>query len=92
MNKNDLINHVFTHTGLSREQSAKAVDALFNNIALALKNKNHVRIARFGIFLVVERNQRKGWNFQRGEVMDLPAIAEARFKPSDAFRARLQGD
>ncbi len=50
MNRNDLVADLAARTGLSRADSARAVDGLFDAITDALKNGQDVRIVGFGAF------------------------------------------
>ena len=55
MNKNDLIAAVANSTGLSKSDSASAVDSVFDAIAGALKGGDEVRLVGFGTFSVTKR-------------------------------------
>ena len=55
MNKNDLVNKVSDGTGLSKTDSAKAVDSVFDVIMAELKSGGDVRLVGFGTFLVTKR-------------------------------------
>ena len=50
MNKNDLVNQVSDSTGLSKSDSAKAVDSVFESITSTLKSGGDVRLVGFGTF------------------------------------------
>ena len=52
MNKNDLVNQVSDNTGLSKSDSAKAVDSVLDTITNTLKSGGDVRLVGFGTFLV----------------------------------------
>ena len=45
MNKNDLVNQVSDSTGLSKSDSAKAVDSVFESITSTLKSGGDVRLS-----------------------------------------------
>ncbi len=55
MNKNDLVIYVAAHTGLSLNQAAEAVDAVFGEITETLTGGGDVRLAGFGTFGVPHR-------------------------------------
>ena len=55
MNKNDLVNQVSDNTGLSKSDSAKAVDSVLDTITNTLKSGGDVRLVGFGTFLVSKR-------------------------------------
>ncbi|MDH3790950.1 MAG: HU family DNA-binding protein, partial [Rhodospirillales bacterium] len=67
MNKNDLVAAIADSTGLSKSDSAKAVDSVFDSIADALKAGEEVRIVGFGSFNVTHRKQSQGRNPRTGE-------------------------
>ena len=50
MNKNDLVSAVAEHSGLSKTDAGRAVDAVFGSIEGALKAGDEVRIVGFGSF------------------------------------------
>ena len=50
MNKNDLVNQVSDNTGLSKSDSAKAVDSVLDTITDTLKSGGDVRLVGFGTF------------------------------------------
>ena len=54
MNKNDLINKVSDDTGLSKTDSTKAVDSVFDSITSELKSGGDIRLIGFGTFLVTK--------------------------------------
>ena len=53
MNKNDLVSKVSDDTGLSKSDSAKAVDSVIETITSELKGGGDVRLVGFGTFLVL---------------------------------------
>ncbi len=50
MNKNDLIQKLADHTGLAKNDAAKAVDGVFDLIASSLKAGDEVRLTGFRRF------------------------------------------
>lgn len=62
MNKTELIAKVAEATELTKKYSTKAVDAVLDTIAEALKNGDSVKLIGFGNFEVRERAARKGIN------------------------------
>lgn len=86
MNKTELINQVAEKTGLTKKDSTKAVDALFDSITEALRNGDKVQLIGFGNFEVRERAERTGRNPQTGEEMVIPATKVPAFKPGKALK------
>ena len=60
MNKNDLVSKVSDETGLSKSDSAKAVDSVIETITSELKSGGDVRLVGFGTFLVTKRKATTG--------------------------------
>lgn len=73
MNKTELIASVAERTELSKTNSTKAVDAVFETITRALTEGDKVQIMGFGNFEVKERSARKGRNPQTGEEIEIAA-------------------
>ena len=84
MNKNDLVNKVSDETGLSKTDSAKAVDSVFDVIMGELKNGGDIRLVGFGTFLVTKRKATTGRNPQTGAAINIPAANVPKFRPGKA--------
>jgi len=88
--KTDLIDKVAAETGLTKKDSAKAVDAVFNSIAEALKDGDKVQIIGFGTFEVRERAARMGRNPQTGAELEIPARKVPAFKPGKVLKDMVE--
>ena len=55
MNKNELINSISATSGLTKTDSAKALDAFITTVSTALKSGNDVRLVGFGTFATSKR-------------------------------------
>lgn len=86
MNKNDLINNVSTTAGLSKADSARAVDAVFEAISSALQNNDDVRLVGFGTFCVAERQATEGRNPRTGEKIKIPAARVPKFRAGKGLK------
>ena len=86
MNKGELTKAVATTTGLSQSDAGKAVDAVFESIADAVKERKQVAIAGFGTFAAKTRNARTGRNPATGEEIQIPEKTSAAFKPASALK------
>lgn len=86
MNKNDLVAAVMESTGLSKNDSGKAVDAVFGTITDSLKKGDEVRLVGFGTFLVSERAASEGRNPRTGEKMQIPASKQPKFKAGKSLK------
>lgn len=86
MNKNDLIAQVADDSGLSKADTTKAVDAVFDSITAALKKGSEVRLVGFGTFHVAKRAASEGRNPRTGEKINIPASKQPKFKAGKALK------
>ena len=86
MNKNDLVTAVSGLAGLSKVDSAKAVDSVFDSITGSLKGGNEVRLVGFGTFSVANRKASEGRNPRTGEKIQIPASRQPKFKAGKALK------
>ena len=86
MNKGDLTKAVAAAGGLSSLDAAGAVDAVFESISGAVKNRESVAIAGFGTFLAKTRAAREGRNPATGEKIQIKEKTSAAFKPATALK------
>ena len=89
MNKNDLVNQVSDNTGLSKSDSAKAVDSVLDTITDTLKSGGDVRLVGFGTFLVSKRRATTGRNPQTGAAINIPAANVPKFRPGKSLKESL---
>lgn len=81
MNKAELISAMAAGTGMKRAEAAKALEALVDAIADALKRGEKVSMVGFGTFSVAERAARMGINPVTKEAIEIPVKKIVRFKP-----------
>ena len=86
MNKNDLVATVSDNAEISKSDSAKAVDAVFDAITDSLKGGGEVRLVGFGTFSTSQRRASKGRNPRTGEVIDIPASIQPKFKAGKSLK------
>ena len=89
MNKNDLVAAVAGGTGLSKTDAAKAVDSVFDSITGSLKGGTEVRLVGFGTFTVSNRAASQGRNPRTGEVIQIPASKQPKFKAGKGLKAAV---
>ena len=89
MNKQELIAHVATVSGLSRVQAAGAVEAVFDTISASLKKGDEVRLVGFGTFAVSKRKASTGRNPRTGEPMTIKASTQPKFKAGKVLKDSL---
>jgi len=91
MNKNDLIAAVAEKSGLSKADSGKAVDGVFEAISGTLKSKGEVRIVGFGTFSTAERKATTGRNPRTGEALQIAASTQPKFKAGKGLKDAVNG-
>jgi len=90
VNKSELVAQVAERANLTKKDAARAVDAVFDSIADALKAGDKVQIVGFGNFEVRNRKPRKGRNPQTGAEIDIPGGKVPAFKPGKGLKEALQ--
>ena len=73
MNKNELISSIASETGLTKTDSAKAVDAFVASVTKALKSGDEVRLVGFGTFAVSKSSATTGPNQRTCDTIKIPA-------------------
>ena len=89
MNKNDLVSKVSEDTGLSKSDSAKAVDSVIETITSELKSGGDVRLVGFGTFLVTKRKATTGRTPQTGAEIKIPAANVPKFRAGKSLKESL---
>jgi DNA-binding protein HU-beta len=85
MTKQDLINEV-ADLGITKKQSAAAVDAMISAIKKALAKGDKVSLVGFGSFSVKKRAAREGRNPRTGKPLKIPAKKVPVFKAGKALK------
>jgi DNA-binding protein HU-beta len=80
MNKAELIDAMASHSGLTKADAKKALDAYIGATTEALKSGDRVSLVGFGSFSVTTREERKGRNPQTGKEIVIPAKKVVKFK------------
>ena len=86
MNKNDLVAAVASRTGLSKTDSAKAVDGIVDAVTSALRGGGEVRLVGFGTFSVSHRKATTGRNPRTGAAIQISARNVPKFKSGKALK------
>ena len=90
MNKQDLIGQIADRAGLSRSDSARAVETMLEVITSALKRGDEVRLVGFGNFSVTRRKASVGRNPRTGEPMQIKASTQPKFRPGRILKDAVQ--
>ncbi len=89
MNKNDLVAQVASSTGLSKTDSANAVDGIVDAITRSLSGGQDVRLVGFGTFSVARRAATQGRNPRTGERIQIPASNQPKFKAGKGLKSAV---
>jgi DNA-binding protein HU-beta len=90
VNKTELIGVVSEKAGMSKKDTEKVVNAVFESIVDELAQGNKTQLVGFGTFEVRERKQREGRNPATGEAITIPALNVPVFKAGKAFKERVK--
>lgn len=86
MTKAELISEVAQKAEISKKDSEKAVNAVFETITQTLVSGEKFSLVGFGTFEVRDRAQRNGKNPRTGEVMVIPASKAPAFKAGKVLK------
>ncbi len=86
MNKNELISAVAEGADMTKAKATEAVDAVFESIAGAMASGEEIRLVGFGTFTVVHRKATTGRNPRNGEVIQIKASNQPKFRPGKALK------
>ena len=89
MTKADLVEQIASNTGLTKKDTAEAVDEFLRAVKHALRDGKHIEIRGFGTFKVKERKARTARNPRTGEPVPLPARRVPVFKVSKELKNRI---
>lgn len=90
MNKAELINVIAEKSGLKKQDSEKALNALLDGIVGALNAGEKVQIIGFGTFEAKKRNAREGVNPRTGKPISIAEATVPSFKAGKAFKVALK--
>lgn len=86
MKKVEFVDAVAEKTGLTKVDSAKAIDAVFATITEVLAKGDKLSLVGFGTFGVSKREARDGRNPRTGEVVKIEARNAVTFKAGTALK------
>lgn len=91
MNKTELIDAIARDSGLTRVDSARAVDSLVSTVQKTLKKGDEVALTGFGKFSVVKRGARTGRNPSTGQTIKIRASKAPKFTPGATLKTAVSG-
>jgi len=80
MNKAELIDAMADHSGLTKADAKRALDAFVGATGSALKKGDRISLVGFGSFSISNRAARTGRNPQTGKEIQIAAKNVVRFK------------
>jgi len=89
LKKEDLISGVFDYTGMTKTESRRAVETLFEIMKETLERGEEVKISGFGKFQVKEKKARRGRNPRTGTDMTLRERRILVFRTSPVLREKI---
>jgi len=91
MTKLDIVQNVTDKLGLSKRDSSRIVESVFEIMKEQLSKGTTVMISGFGNFIVRSKNARRGRNPHTGVEMEICARKVLTFKCSDVLKKTLNG-
>jgi DNA-binding protein HU-beta len=91
MNRQELVDSMAEATGLSKTDSAAALQAALDAIGDALAGGDKVSLVGFGTFEARQRAARDGINPQSGAKIKIAAKTVPAFKPGTGLREKVAG-
>lgn len=89
LTKADLVDSIYKHTDLPKQESAELVECLLEVIKRTLENGEDILISGFGKFCVREKRKRRGRNPQTGRELMLGERRVVTFKCSGVLRTKI---
>jgi DNA-binding protein HU-beta len=89
VNKSELIGVVAITANITKGDAKVVVDAVLDNVALALASGDSVALLGFGTFSVKDRAARQGRNPATGAAMTIAAKRSAVFKAGKALNDQV---
>jgi DNA-binding protein HU-beta len=86
MNKSQLIDAVAADSGLTKTDSARAIESLLDTVTRTLRKDGEVNITGFGKFSVVKRVARQGVNPRTGERLKIKASKAPKFSAGASLK------
>jgi integration host factor subunit alpha len=82
-------NSVYREIGLSLTESMQLVDAVFEEVSLALEEGNSVKLSSFGTFSLRKKNARVGRNPKTGVEVPIDPRTVLSFNPSNLLKQQV---
>ena len=86
MTKLEFIDAIAGKAGLTKADSARALDAFMGAVTETLKKGDKIALTGFGTFAVSKRAARDGRNPRTGEIVKIPARNSVSFKAGSKLK------
>lgn len=80
MNKAEFVKHIANQQNITQDEANKVIDIFTSSIMSALAEGNEIQLIGFGNFSVADVAAKAGRNPRTGEVLQIKAYRQARFK------------
>ena len=80
MNKSEFVKHIANQQNITQDEANKVIDIFTSSIMSALAEGNETQLVGFGNFSVADVTARPGRNPRTGEVLQIAAYKQPRFK------------
>ena len=91
LTKADIIDHLVSKFGFTRQQGRMLVDSFFDEIYDNLVEGRDVKLSGFGNFILKDKKSRPGRNPKTGEEVQISARRVVTFKAGQKLRRQVEG-
>ena len=89
LTKKEIVNSIYMQIGFSKVISENLLEDFFNVILEGLKKNEKVKIAKFGTFILRDKNSRIGRNPKTKEIKVISKRKVVLFKPSKELKIKI---
>ena len=89
LTKKEIVNSIYMQIGFSKVISENLLEDFFNVILEGLKKNDKVKIAKFGTFILRDKNSRVGRNPKTKEIKVISKRKVVLFKPSKELKIKI---
>ena len=89
MKKAEFVSLVAERTGMSKKDTEKTMDAIFEALGDVMAKGDKIQVSGFGTFETKERAARIGHNPRTGEKIPIEAAVVPAFKPGKALKDKV---
>jgi len=89
--KSELVDQVADRAELTRQDAARAVEAVLATVEDALRRGSEITLSGFGKFHVGQRGARQGVNPRTGERIQIAATRIPRFTAGSGLKSAVKG-